>query len=194
MKNERKIAYFSMEIALENAIPTYSGGLGILAGDTLRSAADMKVPIVAITLLHRQGYFSQKLDVNGFQGEEPVHWVVRDFLEEMNEQASITIEDRTVHLRSWKYEVKGLSDYTIPVYLLDTDLNDNSEWDRTLTHYPYGGDQHFRHCQEVVLGIVGMRMLQALGYNSIEKYHMNEGHASLLTTVLLNMKRLKKEG
>lgn len=185
MDEPRTIAYFSMEIGLETEIPTYSGGLGVLAGDTIRSAADLKVPMVAVSLLHRKGYFYQKLDENGCQREEPVAWVVEDFLVEMPERASLTIEGRSVQIRAWKYEVTGISGFNIPVYLLDTDLPGNSDWDRTLTHFLYGGDQKYRLCQEMILGIGGVRMLRSLGYHQIERFHMNEGHASLLTLELL---------
>jgi starch phosphorylase len=184
--NEKLIAYFSMEIALEAGIPTYSGGLGVLAGDTIRSAADLKVPMVAVTLLHRKGYFYQRLDSSGWQREEPVNWNVKEVLEEMPPQTAVTLEGRTVHLRSWRYEVRGEGGFRAPVYFLDTDLPENSEWDRTLTHFLYGGDQHYRLCQEVILGIGGVKMLRALGCENIERFHMNEGHAGLLVLELLD--------
>ena len=193
MKGPRSIAYFSMEIGVESAMPTYSGGLGVLAGDTIRSAADLQVPMVAVTLLYRKGYFHQRLDASGWQQEEPVEWVVEDFLKEMLPRASVTIEGRTVHLRAWEYEVGGVNGYKVPVYFLDSDLPENSEWDRTLTHFLYGGDQHYRLCQEVVLGIGGVRMLRALGCDRIERFHMNEGHSSLLTLELLD-EEVKKAG
>jgi starch phosphorylase len=167
-------------------MPTYSGGLGILAGDTIRSAADLKVPMVAVTLLYRRGYFYQHLDATGWQTEEPVEWVVEDFLQEMPQRVSVTVEGRAVQLRCWRYDVAGVNSFTVPVYFLDTDLLDNDEWDRTLTHFLYGGDLRYRLCQEVVLGIGGVRMLRALGYDSLERFHMNEGHASLLTLELLD--------
>lgn len=184
--DDRSIAYFSMEIALEAGMPTYSGGLGVLAGDTIRSAADLRVPMVAVTLLHRKGYFYQRLDANGWQTEEAVEWAIGDFLEEVPGRVSLTLEGRTVSLRCWKYEVNGIGGFNVPVYFLDTDVSENSEWDRTLTHFLYGGDQRYRLCQEVVLGIGGVRMLRALGYYNIERFHMNEGHSSLLTLELLD--------
>jgi glycogen phosphorylase len=183
---QRKIAYFSMEIGIVSDMPTYSGGLGVLAGDTIRAAADLRVPMVAVTLLHRKGYFYQRLDSAGQQTEEPVDWAVNDFLTELSERASVTIEGRTVALRAWKYEVAGPGDFTVPVYFLDAELPENSEWDRTLTHYLYGGDQHYRLCQEVILGVGGVRMLRALGHREIARYHMNEGHSSLLALELLD--------
>jgi len=185
MQTERTVAYFSMEIALEAGLPTYSGGLGVLAGDTIRSAADLRVPLVAVTLLHRKGYFYQRLDANGWQTEEPVEWVVEDSLEEMPPRVTVKLEGRPVQVRAWKYEVKGISGFTVPVYLLDCDLPENTEWDGKLTHYLYGGDAWYRLCQETVLGIGGVRMLRSLGYNSLTRFHMNEGHASLLTIELL---------
>ena len=191
--SERSIAYFSMEIALEAGMPTYSGGLGVLAGDTIRSAADLKVPMVAVTLIHRKGYFYQRLDSSGWQTEEPVEWSVDDFLEEMPQRVPVTLEGRRVFIRCWKYRVFGIGGFGVPVYLLDTDLPENSEWDRTLTHYLYGGNQRYRLCQEVVLGMGGVRMLRALGYESIKKFHMNEGHSSLLVLELLD-EEARKEG
>ena len=185
LQGERKIAYFSMEIALESAIPTYSGGLGVLAGDTIRSAADLQLPMVAISLLHRAGHFQQRFDATGWQVEEPVEWKVKQFLSEMPARTTLTMEGRKLCLRRWKYQVQGTGGYFIPVYLLDTDLPENTEWDRKLTSVLYGGDSHYRQCQEVVLGIGGVRMLRALGYERIDRFHMNEGHASLLTLELL---------
>ena len=193
MTDERKIAYFSMEIALAPGMATYSGGLGVLAGDTIRSAADLRIPMVAVTLLHRKGYFRQRLDASGWQIEEPAGWNVETILEEMPGRAAVTLEGRTVHIRSWRYEVSGSGGSRVPVYLLDADLPENSDWDRTLTHFLYGGDQHYRLCQEVVLGIGGVRMLRALGYESIDRFHMNEGHASLLVLELLD-EEIKRAG
>ncbi len=182
---DRTIAYFSMEIALHPQIPTYSGGLGVLAGDTLRSAADLELPMVGVSLLHRNGYFSQKLDGAGRQTEEPTQWKVEEFLSETPAKTCVRIEGRTVFLRAWKYYVQGISGHTIPVFLLDSDLPQNYQWDRTLTNCLYGGDARYRLCQEVVLGVGGVRMLRELGYNGIERFHMNEGHASFLTLQLL---------
>ncbi len=186
MENHEVIAYFSMEIGLDPGMPTYSGGLGILAGDTVRSAANLKVPMAAITLLHRKGYFFQKLDNTGWQTEEPVEWSIDDFLTELSERVSVTIEGRTIAIRAWKYDVSGSTGLIVPVYFLDTDLSENTEWDRTLTNYLYGGDLYYRLCQEVILGIGGVRMLQALGYKNVKRFHMNEGHSSLLTLELID--------
>jgi starch phosphorylase len=179
------VAYFSMEICLEQAIPTYSGGLGVLAGDTLRSAADLGVPLVAVTLLHRKGYFTQHLDATGHQSETPVHWAPEEVLERVDGQTTVTIEGRTVHVSAWKYAVKGVRGHEVPVFLLDTMLDENSEADRTLTDYLYGGDERYRLCQEIVLGMGGAGLLQVLGYDGGVIYHLNEGHSALLTLQLL---------
>jgi len=184
--NEPLVAYFTMEIALDSAMPTYAGGLGVLAGDTVRSAAELKVPMVAVTLLHRKGYFCQTLDASGWQREEPCDWDIDKHLEEQAPRVTVSIEARTVHLRAWKYEVKAPGGFSVPVFFLDADLPENSAWDRTLTHFLYGGDAYYRICQEVVLGIGGVRMLRALGCTGLTRYHMNEGHAALLGLELLD--------
>jgi starch phosphorylase len=186
VNDRRTIAYFSMEIGIEAGIPTYSGGLGVLAGDTVRAAADLKVPMAAVTLLHRKGYCYQRLDESGRQTEESVGWVVENILEEMPERAAVTLEGRNVSFRCWRHEVRGTGGFRVPVYFLDTDLEENTESDRTLTDFLYGGDQRYRLCQEVILGIGGVRMLGALGYENIERFHMNEGHAGLLALELLD--------
>ncbi len=185
MNNAISIAYFSMEIALESAIPTYSGGLGVLAGDTLRSAADAGLAMAGITLASRKGYFLQRLDADGHQSEEPVNWPIGDYLVPLDVQTTVEIEDRQVIVRAWRYDIMGNSGHPVPVYLLDTDVEGNSDFDRTLTDQLYGGDEHYRLCQEVVLGIGGIRILRALGHSDIERYHMNEGHSSLLVFELM---------
>lgn len=185
MDDKTQIAYFSMEIALESAIPAYAGGLGVLAGDTIRSAADMAIPMVAMTLLPHKGYFHQILDETGWQTEEPVQWHMGDYLTQLEARVYVEIEGRQVAVCAWQYEVKGVDGHLVPVYLLDTDLEENSEADRALTYYLYGGDAMYRLCQEAILGIGGIRMLRALGYPTIPRYHMNEGHAALLGLELL---------
>ncbi|MCU1242592.1 MAG: glgP [Candidatus Acidoferrum typicum] len=182
---KRFVAYFSMEIALQNAMPSYSGGLGILAGDTVRAAADIRLPMVAVSLLYRKGYFSQRLAEDGTQTEEPVQWRVEDFLTEEDARITVPLEGRRIELRAWRYTVKGVRGFEVPVYFLDADLPANAEVDRNLTGSLYGGDAYYRLCQEVLLGIGGVRILRALGYNDLTRYHMNEGHAALLSLELL---------
>jgi len=185
MIDDKRIAYFTMEVGLETDMPTYSGGLGVLAGDTIRSAAELNVPMVAVTLLHREGYFYQKLEPNGVQIEEPVQWIVEDFLQPLEPTVTVMLEDREVKLTGWKYEVRGLAEHVVPVYFLDTDVPGNTDWARTLTDHLYGGDADYRLCQEIILGIGGVRMLRALGHDKIARFHMNEGHAAFLTLELL---------
>ncbi len=178
------VGYFSMEIAIQPAMPTYSGGLGVLAGDTLRSAADLSLPLVAFSLVHRKGYFQQHLDGTGDQTEEVQPWDPADFCTEEPVRVTVAIEDRVVAVRAWRYDLQGRSGHVVPIYLLDTDLDENSGWDRGLTDHLYGGDTNYRLQQEIVLGMGGARMATALGLN-VNVYHMNEGHAALLTLALL---------
>lgn len=179
------VAYFSMEVGLDPAMPTYAGGLGMLAGDTLRSAADLGIHMVGVTLLHRKGYFRQHLDAQGNQTESPATWSPEKFLEPLQPRASVTIEGRKVNIRAWSYVVRGVSKHDVPVFFLDTALPENSPWDQTITDYLYGGEDHYRLCQEVVLGLGGAAILLALGYKRVQTYHMNEGHSALLALALL---------
>ena len=178
------VAYFSMEIAINPGMPTYSGGLGVLAGDTLRSMADLGVPLVAFSLVHRKGYFQQHLDASGFQSEDIQPWNPSDFCVEEKARVTVSVEGRTVTVRCWRYDLVGRYGHVVPIYLLDTDLEGNSGWDRGLTDHLYGGDTNYRLQQEIVLGMGGVRMVHALGYR-VNVYHMNEGHAALLTLGLL---------
>ena len=180
----RKIAYFSMEIGIDERMPTYSGGLGVLAGDTIKSAADLSVPLVAISLVHEKGYFSQHLNEQGEQEEIPSSWKREDFLEPLDVQVMIVVEGREVRVKAWRKIIKGIKGYEVPIIFLDSNVHGNSDYDKTLTSYLYGGDQKYRFAQEMILGVAGVRMLNALGYNSIKKFHMNEGHACLLTLEL----------
>ena len=179
------IAYFSMDVAFDSAIPTYSGGLGILAGDTLRSAADLGLPVTALTLLHRKGYFDQRLDADGNQLESPSHWSPEEHLEAVSHRVSVVIEGRTVKIRAWQYRFVGVAGHTVPLLLLDTDLEENDPRDRVLTDHLYGGDERYRLCQEAVLGFGGVAMIRALNYSGLQIYHMNEGHSAFATVALL---------
>ncbi len=179
-----KIAYFSMEIGLDKNIPTYSGGLGILAGDTLKSCADLNVPIIGITLLTESGYFYQKIDDEGNQIELPINFKSSDFLTLLPTKNSVKIEGRKVSINTWYYLIKGINEYIVPVFFLDTNLEENSEQDREITKYLYGGDNKYRLAQEIILGIGGVKAVKSLGYKTIDKYHMNEGHAALGTLEL----------
>ncbi len=181
-----KIAYFSMEIGINEQIPTYSGGLGVLAGDTIKSCADLNVPLVGVTLLSEKGYFYQKIDENGNQLEMPIRFDVANFLKLLPSTTKIKIDGRNVKLRVWHYQYKGINDYMVPVFFLDSNIKGNDNWDRKITKHLYGGDEKYRLAQEIILGVGGVRILKALGYKTIDKYHMNEGHAALLTLELYN--------
>lgn len=180
----RLVAYFSMEIGLKDSIPTYSGGLGILAGDILKSATDLGVPMAGMTLLYRKGYFRQAFE-NCVQKEYPVDWNPETELTLLPNEVTVLIESRVVKVRAWCRELKGKTEFTVPVYFLDTDVEGNTPEDRQLTWYLYGGDQRYRLCQEIILGSGGLRMLRDLGYANIDDYHLNEGHAAFLLLELI---------
>lgn len=179
-----RVAYFTMEIALRPEIPTYAGGLGILAGDTVRSAADLEVPLVAVSLASRAGYFRQELDAEGRQWEHPAAWDPSRFARPLSAKIAVAIEAQRVWIGAWLYVHESPMGGREPVLLLDTDLDENRGEDRQITHYLYGGDAAYRLKQEIVLGVGGVRMLRALGFK-IRKYHMNEGHSALLGLELL---------
>jgi starch phosphorylase len=181
---ERRVAYFTMEIALRNEIPTYAGGLGVLAGDTLRSAVDLQVPMVAVSLVSRTGYFRQEITPEGRQIEHPAPWQPEKWAKPFDAKVAVEIEHRTVWVSGWVYVLSGGADTGQPVLLLDTDLPENHPDDRRITDQLYGGDMAYRLKQEIVLGIGGVRLLQAAGFN-IWQYHMNEGHSAFLTLELL---------
>jgi len=183
---EPKIAYFSMEIGLRDEIPTYSGGLGVLAGDTVKAAADLCLPFIAVTLISRKGYFLQEIDAKGHQIEHPAVWDPSRLLKKSTEKVMVNIEGRNVFIQAWVYFVESPREGSrVPVIYLDTDLPENSAEDRPLTDHLYGGEESYRIKQEMVLGIGGVRMLKKLGFQ-VKKYHMNEGHAAFLTLELLH--------
>ncbi|RMG02739.1 MAG: alpha-glucan family phosphorylase, partial [Nitrospirae bacterium] len=179
-----------MEIGLRTDIPTYSGGLGVLAGDTIRSAADLKLPLIGVTLLTKKGYFHQEIDETGQQIESPDEWNPADFMKPLSESVQVVIEGREVHVGAWLYVQESVTGGRVPILYLDTDRDENHPEDRGITHFLYGGDSAYRLKQEIVLGIGGVRMLDRLGFE-IKKYHMNEGHSSLLILELL--KKYKRD-
>lgn len=181
----KRIAYFSMEVALDGGIPSYSGGLGVLAGDMLRACADIGVPVVGVSMLWRKGYFRQVLDQYGRQQERPVQFEPGHHLQPLSASADISIDNRTVRIHAWQYDIVGCTGFRVPVILLDTDVEDNSEYDRSLTDNLYGGDQSYRLAQEIVLGMGGVRVLRSLEYCGLQRFHMNEGHAALLVLELM---------
>lgn len=191
MVDHFSVALFSMEIGVDLKIPTYSGGLGVLAGDILRSCADLNIPIVAVTLASNKGHIAQKLDEEGNQTEVPLEWRIDDFATPMPPKVSVPLEGRAVKVQAWKYILTGREGNQLPVYFLDTNLFENSEPEREITSYLYGGDERYRLSQEIVLGIGGLRMLDALGYTNLRKYHLNEGHSALVALELIQ--KMKNE-
>lgn len=186
------IAYFSMEIAVRREMHTYAGGLGILAGDTARSCADLELPVVFVTLLSHAGYFRQEIDARGCQIEQPDWWEVERWCTPLNAAIGVEIERKPVWVRPWLYVHTCPHGHQIPILFLDSRLDQNPEQERSLTDYLYGGDEAYRLKQEIILGIGGIRLLRALGFD-IHTYHLNEGHAALLTLDLLNRQRIPPE-
>ncbi|SRR6056297_878303 len=196
----RSIAYFSMEIGMRPDIPTYSGGLGILAGDILKSSADLGVPVIAVTLMYHKGYFEQSIDDSGWQKESEKKWDPSSFMTLLPFDIQLTLEQRKVTVKVWCYEIEGFDGFTVPVYFLDTDTEENSPEDRKLSWHLYGGDEKYRLQQELLLGLGGVRMLRAMGYHNICRFHLNEGHAAFLVLEMLreegyaNYSRIKQKG
>lgn len=186
------IAYLSMEIAVRPEMHTYTGGLGVLAGDTARSCADLEIPVVFVTLVSRAGYFRQELDGDGRQTEQPDWWEPERWCVPLHAMVAVDIANNPVWIRPWLYIHTCPHGHQIPILLLDTDLEQNSGENRTLTHHLYGGDDAYRLKQEIVLGMGGFRVLRALGFD-LHTYHLNEGHAALLTLELLTRYRLSPE-
>ena len=183
--DEPTIAYFSMEVALSDEIPTFSGGLGVLAGDFLRSTADAGVPVVAVTLLYRQGFFRQEVDETGRQIEHPVAWSPGDHLESLDTRVTVPVGGRSVVVGVWRRELIGVSGEKTTLYFLDTFLPENAAEDQQITDRLYSSGPKERLAQEAVLGMAGPAMLSALGYSGITVFHLNEGHASLVPVALL---------
>lgn len=177
-KQDYSVAYLSMEIAIENNIKTYAGGLGVLAGDILRSATEKKFPMVGITLFNRQGYFKQKIKSDGTQVELIDPDFDFDLLKKIDTQIEIHIGTDIVKVAAWQYRLRGADNFITPIFFLDTNISGNKKEHKTLSTRLYGGDLEFRLRQEIVLGMGGIKMLQALGYNNIKYYHINEGHGA----------------
>lgn len=188
----RKIAYFSMEIGLINEVPTYNGGLGVLAGDTIRSSGDLNLPLIGVTLVSKRGSFIQEIDSFGKQSERVQDWSPSKYMKLLPAEVIVKIQQRDVRIKAWLYEYRSLIEEVIPVIFLDSDVEGNLPEDREITHYLYGGDDRYRLNQEIVLGIGGVRMLDKLGLQ-INKYHMNEGHSSLLTLELLHKNEMNAD-
>src|SRR4030065_1613165 len=173
-----------MEIGLSNDIHSYNGGLGFLAGDVIRSSADLGIPLVGITLVSKKGHCRQEITRDGEQVEHPDPWEPSEHMQLLSTEVKVQIQKRDVAVKPWLYTVKSQQGGVGSVYLLDTDLEGNNPEDREITSFLYGGDERDRVKQEIVLGIGGVKILDALGLG-VRKYHMNEGHSSLLALELL---------
>jgi len=173
-----------MEIGLESDIPNYAGGLGILAGDILNSLADLKENAIGISLMYKEGFYSQEIYCDGSQSFYPSTWEKEKYMVKIDAIAHVQIDGRTVAVACWKYEIISKAGHIIPVYLLDTDIPGNHPTDRAITKKLYAGGHYERLSQEIVLGIGGIRILRELGIKDAI-YHMNEGHCAFLTLELL---------
>jgi starch phosphorylase len=187
-----RIAYFSMEVGIKSNMPTYSGGLGILAGDVIRSSADLRIPFVAVTLLSKEGYLKQKITPDGVQLEYPEEWEPSKFMRMLPTTVTVRIGDDGVKVGAWVYHQESVTGGVVPVLFLTTDIEGNDKCDREITGSLYGGDEIYRLKQEIILGIGGVKILEALNIN-IKKYHMNEGHSSLLTLELLKRNEMNAD-
>jgi starch phosphorylase len=181
---EINIAYFSAEIGISCSLPTYSGGLGVLAGDHIRAAADTETPICAITLLYREGYYKQQLDEDGVQSETYPRFDPNLLLEKLNIDFSVRLRERDVVVNVYKLDYVGITGHIVPIYFLDTEVEENFRDDQLISLRLYSGNKDHRILQEAILGFGGIRLLEKLGYGNINTYHMNEGHCSFLTLAL----------
>ena len=157
-----KVAYLSMGAYLESYMPTYSGGLEVLAGDIFRSSADLRVPLVGVIQASNGGYFRQRIDDTGWQHEDSIHWSPKDSLTRLEQTVQIQHNGGNLEVGAEVYEVKGLTGYTVPIILLDTDFDSNDESDKGITGMLYSNQQ--RIAQENVLGQAGVKLLRKLGY------------------------------
>lgn len=185
MHTNLTVAYFTMEIGLDSRMPTYAGGLGMLAADLMRSSADLGVAAACVSMRWQHGYMRQAIRGDGSQRYEDMQWNPADFLTRLEPVITVRVEGRDVRVGAWVYTITGLKGDTVPVYFLDTDIDGNTPEDRAITNYLYGGDSAMRIKQELVLGIGGVRMLRAIGHSEVGMFHMNEGHAAFLTLELL---------
>ena len=187
LKNDTKVAYISMEIGIDSNIPTYSGGLGVLSGDTVRSAADLEIPMVGICLCYSSGYFYQLFNEHGEQKEKEIEWSFFYEFEKVEKPITLKIENKEVKISAWLYRVIGQSGHVLPIYLLTTDIDGNEDWMKNMTGSLYDSTSRWnRIVQEMILGIGGVKLLKSMGYNNIETYHLNEGHGSFAALELYN--------
>lgn len=197
--DDTRVAYISMEIGMDSNIPTYSGGLGVLAGDTVRSAADLEIPMVGICLCYSSGYFYQLFNEKGEQKEKEIEWSFFYEFDKVEKPIKMKLEDREIKVSAWLYKVIGQSGHVIPIYLLTTEVEGNEDWMQRLTGSLYDSTSKWnRIAQEMILGIGGVKLLKLLGYNNIKTYHINEGHGAFSTIELYknldeNLEKVKEK-
>ncbi len=187
MKKNLKAAYFSMEIGIEDDIKSYAGGLGILAGDTLKTAADMEIDMVGITLLYKNGYFKQTLTDSGEQIEDADTWDYENILTNTGVRFEIPIRTGVIHVEIWKYNLVGVSGHTVPILFLNTDLPENEDLNKYVSFNLYTPFENTRLKQEIVLGIGGVMAIEALDLETRDVYHLNESHAAFGIIALENL-------
>ncbi len=175
-----------MEIAIRSDIPTYSGGLGVLAGDMLRSAADLEIPLVAVALTYTGGYFYQVINHDGSQFDKRLRWEFTDEFYRCKKTAVIEVYGKPLKVQCWRYDILGQTGHEIPLYLLETNVEGNEDWMKGLTHMLYDSQKpEIRLMQEMILGMGGVKILNLHELENLETYHMNEGHAAFVTLELL---------
>ena len=196
MEQQYDIAYFSAEIGISSSLPTYSGGLGVLAGDHIKASGDIGLSMCAITLLYREGYFKQRIDEEGIQTETYPRFDPYPLLKKLDVRFILRLRARDVWIQVYRFDYVGHGGHAVPIYFLDTDVEENIKDDRIISQRLYSGNKDHRILQEAILGFGGARLLDELGQNDIKKYHMNEGHCSFLVLHLLekfnsDMKKVK---
>ena len=196
MEQQYDIAYFSAEIGISSSLPTYSGGLGVLAGDHIKASGDIGLNMCAITLLYREGYFKQRIDEDGIQTETYPRFDPYPLLKKLDVRFTLRLRARDVWIQVYRFDYVGHGGHAVPIYFLDTDVEENIKDDRIISQRLYSGNKDHRILQEAILGFGGTKLLDELGQNDIKKYHMNEGHCSFLVLHLLekfngDMKKVK---
>jgi starch phosphorylase len=186
MREKPSVAFFSMEIGLSSDIPTYSGGLGVLSGDILHKAVDLEIPMIAVTLCYSAGYFYQILGPYGDQISKNIRWQFSSSFDRLPTTIDIKIQGKNFKIGAWVYNIIGKRNgFIIPVFLLDSDVEGNEEWFKNITHSLYTAQPFLRIVQEAILGIGGVKLIHDMCFDSIDTYHLNEGHAAFTTLELL---------
>ena len=185
IEHQYDIAYFSAEIGISSSLPTYSGGLGVLAGDHIKASGDIGLNMCAITLLYREGYFKQRIDEDGIQTETYPRFDPYPLLKKLDVRFTLRLRGRDVWIQVYRFDYAGYGGQVVPIYFLDTDVEDNIKDDRIISQRLYSGNKDHRILQEAILGFGGARLLDEIGQKTIKKYHMNEGHCSFLVLHLL---------